>query len=331
MIIKKEMEFIRKSWAVLKQTVLNFFQDDSFSYASSIAFYTIFSLPAILIISLSVGAVVYERDVVQQELINQIGRLIGHESAAEIEKILINAALDSTGTVARVVGIATLIFSATTVFVSLQTSLNKIWGIKPKPERGFVKYLLDRLLSLAMVISIGFLLLVSLIIDTVVVVLQTGLSKVLAGWTLYVVTGLNILISLALITLVFAMLFKVLPDAKIKWRDVWVGAIVTTVLFTAGKYLIGFYLGNSSLNSAYGAAGSLVIILIWVYYSTVIFLFGAELTSVYAEKSGSEITPYHHAVKFQLVEVEKDVENGKTVISDQQSRHEEPVTVDVKS
>ena len=135
------MKVLRNSWDVLKQTVINFFEDDDFSYASSIAFYTIFSLPAILIISISIGATVYERDIVQEELINQVGRLIGKESAADVEEILINAALDSTGTFAKVVGIITLIFSATTVFISLQTSLNKIWGIKPKPERGLVKYI----------------------------------------------------------------------------------------------------------------------------------------------------------------------------------------------
>jgi membrane protein len=325
------MNVLRKAWRIFKRTVLNFIEDDSFSYASSIAFYTIFSLPAILIISLSIGAAFYERDVVQKELINQVARLIGQDSAANIEDILMNAALDSTGTFAKIVGIATLIFSATTVFISLQTSLNKIWGIKPKPERGFVKYIIDRLLSLAMVMSIGFLLLVSLVFDAILVIVQNGLAKVLADWTLYVVTILNVAISLALITLIFAMMFKVLPDAKIKWRDVWVGSIVTTVFFALGKYLIGFYLGNSSVNSAYGAAGSLVIILIWVYYSTVIFLFGAELTSVYAEETGSEITPYHHAVKVQMVEVEKDVENGKTIVTAQQVRHEQPVSVDVKS
>jgi membrane protein len=325
------MGILRNVWDVLKQTVLNFIQDDSFSYASSIAFYTIFSLPAILIISLSVGATFYEREMVQEELVNQVSRLIGDKSAAEIETILANAVVDSTGPLAKIVGIATLIFSATTVFISLQTSVNKIWGIKPKPERGFIKYLLDRLLSLAMVISIGFLLLVSLIIDTALVVVQQGLAKIFAGWTLHFVTALNIVVSLSLITLIFALLFKVLPDAKIKWRDVWVGAAVTTALFTLGKYLIGFYLGNSSFNSAYGAAGSLVVLLIWVYYSTVIFLFGAELTSVYAEKRGSEITPYHHAVKVQLVEVEKDLENGKTVVTEKKVRHETPVSVEVKT
>ncbi|HZB13604.1 MAG TPA: YihY/virulence factor BrkB family protein [Chryseolinea sp.] len=325
------MNFLRSTWDIIKQTVLNFFQDDSFSYASSIAFYTIFSLPAILIISLSIGSTFYERDVVQQELVNQVARLIGEKSAADVEQILINAALDSTGTVAKIVGIATLIFSATTVFISLQTSLNKIWGIKPKPERGIVKYLLDRLLSLAMVISIGFLLLVSLVFDTVLVVFQNSLTKVLAGWALYLVTAVNIIVSLGLITVIFAILFKVLPDAKIKWKDVWVGAVVTTAFFALGKYLIGFYLGNSSVNSAYGAAGSLVIILIWVYYSTVIFLFGAELTSVYAEKLGSDITPYHHAVKVQVVEVEREPDTGKATVTHQEARHEEPVSVNVKS
>jgi membrane protein len=325
------MKFLRTAWAILKQTVLNFFQDDSFSYASSIAFYTIFSLPAILIISLSVGATFYERDVVQRELINQIARLVGTESASDIEEILINATMDSTGTIAKIVGVATLIFSATTVFISLQTSINKIWGIKPKPQRGFIKYLIDRLLSLAMVITLGFLLLVSLIIDTMLMVFQNGMAKIMAGWALYIVSAMNIFISLAFITLIFAMMFKVLPDAKIKWRDVWVGSLVTTALFTAGKYLIGFYLGNSSVNSAYGAAGSLVVILIWVYYSTVIFLFGAELTSVYAEKTGSEITPYHHAVKVQMIELEKDQEKGgEVVVSDQQARHEQPLSVDIK-
>jgi membrane protein len=324
------MKFLKSAWAILKQTVLNFFQDDSFSYASSIAFYTIFSLPAILIISLSVGATFYEREVVQEELINQVARLIGPKSAADIEEILINATMDSTGTIAKIIGVATLVFSATTVFISLQTSINKIWGIKPKPERGFIKYIVDRLLSLAMVITLGFLLLVSLIIETVLMIVQNGMAKVFAGWTLYFVSALNICISLAFITLIFAMMFKVLPDAKIKWKDVWVGSLVTTALFTAGKYLIGFYLGNSSVNSAYGAAGSLVIILIWVYYSTVIFLFGAELTSVYAEKTGSEITPYHHAVKVQMIEIEKDQEKGEVVVSDQQARHEEPLSVDIK-
>ncbi len=315
------IRFLRASWNILKATVKNFFDDDSMSYASSIAFYTIFSLPAILIIALSIGTAFYERTVVQAELLSQVGRLIGPESAREMGEILSNATFDATSTFAKVVGIVTLIFSATTVFISLQTSLNKIWGIKPKPKRGLVKFALNRLLSLAMVASVGFLLLVSLVIDAMLVLFQSLLTRFLEGVTLYVLQGVNIVISLVILTIIFGLLFKVLPDARIKWRDVWVGALVTTTLFSIGKYLIGFYLGNSSFNSAYGAAGSLVIILVWVYYSTVIFLFGAELTSVYTEQTGSKITPYDTAVKIQVVELEKNENNETTAVTKAPIRH----------
>jgi membrane protein len=296
---------VHSTWGILKETVKDFFHDDSFSYASSIAFSTIFSLPAILIIALAVGSAFYQRNVVQEELVSQVGNLIGPQTSKEVESILAQAAFDSTGWWAKTVGIITLIVSATTVFMTLQNSLNKIWGIKPKPSRGWVKYIVNRLLSLAMVISFAFVLLVSLVVDTVLVVFQKMLARVMEGFTLYLVTGLNLLVSLAIITVIFGLLFKVLPDAKIKWSHVWVGALITTLLFTLGKYLIGFYLGNSSFNSAYGAAGSLVIILLWVYYSTVIFLFGAELTSVYAKFKGAAIQPYSNAVKVQLIELEK--------------------------
>jgi membrane protein len=296
-------KFYMSSWTILKKTVSNFFDDDSFTYAASIAFSTIFSLPAILIISLSIGATFYERNVVQDELLNQVGALIGKQSAKEIENILANAAIQTDSTFARVVGIVTLIFSATTVFVALQSGLNKIWQVKSKPQHGFIKFIINRLLSFAMVISIGFVLLVSLLIDTLLVVFQGIMSKIFEGVTLYIVTGINIVLALTFIAVIFALLFKILPDAKIRWRDVWVGAMITTGLFTIGKYLIGFYLGNSTINTAYGAAGSLVIILIWVYYSTVIFLFGAELTFVYAQNLGHKVEPYDTAVKVKEIEI----------------------------
>lgn len=295
--------------------------DDSMAYASSIAFYTIFSLPAVLIIALAVGTAFYEKQVVEEELLSQVERLIGSSSAKEVRQILAQATFDATSTFAKVIGIATLVFSATTVFISLQTTLNKIWGIKPKPKRGLLKFALNRLLSLAMVATIGFLLLVSLVIDAILVAFQGVLSRLLEGITLYIVNIINIAISLGLVTVIFALLFKVLPDARIKWRDVWVGAIITTVLFTIGKFLIGFYLGNSSFNSAYGAAGSLVVILVWVYYSTVIFLFGAELTSVYTEEVGRRIEPYDTAVKVQVVELEKNADNQTTAVSESPLRH----------
>jgi len=293
------------TWGIVKETVSEFLDDDSFSYASSIAFSTIFSLPAILIIALYIASTFYERKVVQDELINQVSRLVGPDTAGEINTILLQAAIDKSNWWANTVGFVTLLISATTVFMSLQSSLNKIWGIKPKPKRGWVKYLFNRLISLAMVMGFGFILLVSLIVDTVLVVFQDIVSRILAGATLYFVTAINLLISLGFVTVIFGLLFKVLPDARIKWRHVWVGALITTFLFTLGKYLIGFYIGNSSFNSAYGAAGSLVVILLWVYYSTVIFLFGAEFTQVYAKFSGAAIQPYSNAVRIQTVEVDK--------------------------
>jgi membrane protein len=298
-------KFAKSTWGILKQSVVSFVEGDSFTHASSIAFYTIFSLPAILLISLSMGSTLFERTDVQRELISQVGSLIGQSSALEIENILLNAARNTDTWFARTVGIITLVLSATSVFLSLQISINQIWKIKPKPKKGFIKFIINRLLSLAMVISIGFVLMVSLVVDTVLVMFQEKLADNFGGITLSIVTGLNITASLLFIAVLFGLMFKMLPDAKIKWRDVWVGSLVTTALFTGGKFLIGLYLGSSSLTSAYGAAGSLVIILVWVYYSALIFLFGAELTYVYTKEVGSGIEPYSHAVRVETIEIEK--------------------------
>jgi membrane protein len=313
--------FFLTAWTILRKTIVNFYEDDSMSYASSIAFYTIFSMPAILIIALSIGTTFYERNVVQEELINQVERLIGMNSEKEITEIITNARLDSTSAFAKSVGIVTLIFSATTVFASLQSSLNKIWGIKPKPGKGIVKFVVNRLLSLAMVAVMGFLLLVSLVVDASLAIFQGFLSRIMEGFALHILNATNIVISFTIITVIFALVFKVLPDANVKWRDVWLGAIVTTVLFTIGKFFIGFYLGNSTFGSAYGAAGSLVIILVWIYYSTIIVLFGAELTSVYTEEIGERIKPTDTAVKVQQIEIEKNEKNETTSVNKAPLRH----------
>lgn len=296
------------SWAIAKNTVSDFFRNDSFSYAASIAFSTIFSLPGILIIALSIGATVYEKDVVQTELTNQIGALIGRESTLEIEKIIQNAAVDISSVTARFIGIATMLFSATTVFVALQSSLNNMWGIKAKPQKSWLKYIFNRLLSFAMVVSFGFVLMVSLLIDTILVIFRNVTARFLNGLTTYIIDAVNITISFFIVVAIFALLFKVLPDARVRWRDVWAGAFITSLLFTVGKFLIGFYIGNSTINSAYGAAGSLVVILIWVYYSTVIFLLGTAFTSAYSTASGRPILPYEHAVRFKIVEISNDTQ-----------------------
>lgn len=291
------------SWAFIKKTFINFLEHDSFSHASSIAFSTIFSLPAVLIIALSMASLFYEKQTVQDELLQQFEGLIGNGSAKEIEQIIQNSTGDTNSIAAGIIGLAILLFSATTVFIALQSSLNNLWGIRPKPQKNWVKFIVNRLLSFALVMSFGFVLLVSLLIDALLVIFQNFISQILHGTMTSLITGINLIISLLTITFIFALLFKLLPDAKIRWRDLWVGSIITALLFTAGKYVIGLYLGNSGFHSVYGAAGSFVVILIWVYYSTIIFLFGAELTFEYANEFGRPIEPYEHAVRFKIVEL----------------------------
>jgi membrane protein len=266
----------------------------------------------VLLITISIGATFYEHNVVRDGLTQQIGQLIGESSAKEIEKILMNASMEGDrSVVARIVGIAALIISGTTVFMSLQLSINKVWSVRAKPKRGLLKYVVDRLLSLAMIISIGFILLVSLVIETLIVFLRDFLEGKLGGLSVYLFSGMSILLSVLIVSIIFGLMFMILPDAKIKWRDVWVGSLITGILFSLGKYLIGFYLGTSSLNTAYGAAGSLVIILLWVYYSAIIFLYGAKLTYAYAEVYHRKIVPNPNAVRVETVEMEKD-KSGKT-------------------
>lgn len=293
---------------ILKDSVQAFAKSDSMTYAASTAFYTIFSMPAVLIILINIGAAFYNEGTVREELLAQISKLSGAESAATIDSIIYNATIDSDGFWARLVAIIVLAFSATTVFVSLQNSINHIWHIKSKPERGLLKFIINRLLSFSMVASIGFILLVSLVVDALIVVFFNHLSEIFQGASFYLTTITNFVFTQALMVVIFGLMFKILPDANVKWRSVWMGAIVTMVLFALGKYLIGFYLGNSEIGSAYGTAGSLVVILVWVYYSVIIFLFGASITYYIAERTGRGIRPIKQAVKIQIVEVEDEPE-----------------------
>lgn len=298
------MKLIKRYLNLFKEAFIKFFEGDPMGQSASIAFYTIFSMPAILLISMVIAGYFYEDQEVKQTILEQIQNLFGQQSAEQVAKIMENASQNASTTLAKIIGIGTLLFSATTVFISLQNSLNSIWGIKPKPKQEIVSFIMNRLLSLAMVISIGFLLLVSLVIDALIVIFNNLIEDLLSGYALYIISGVNLIISMSIITLIFAMIFKILPDAKIKWRDVWVGAIVTTVLFTLGKYLIGLYLGASTLASAYGAAGSLVLLLVWVYYSVLIMLFGAGFTFVYSRDIGDKIRPAKDAVLVKTKEVE---------------------------
>jgi membrane protein len=258
--------------------------------AAALAYYTVFSLAPILVISIAVAGLVFGQEAAEGNIVGQISGLIGRESALALEAMIAAARAPSSSIAATALGIATLLFGATGVFGELQDSLNTVWGVKPKPGRGFIRLLKTRFISFTMVLGIGFLLLVSLVVSAVISALGAWVSSLLPLPEL-VMQAINLTVSIAVVALLFAMIFRFLPDVEIGWRDVWVGALFTAVLFGIGKLAIGLYLGKSSLASSYGAAGALVVILVWVYYSAQILFFGAELTRAWAYQHGSRIAP----------------------------------------
>ncbi|MBR9916653.1 YihY/virulence factor BrkB family protein [bacterium] len=273
-----------KYWKIFKKTLSEYGVQDAMNYSSSIAFYLIFSLPAILIITIYIAGSVYEDQVVRDSLLEQFNNFFGQQSAEAIDKILRNVNEASDSVINQIIGFLTLIVSATTVFVSLQDGINKVWGIVAKPDSNLYRLLKNRLLSLAMAVSVGFLLLVSLVIEASLNFFDSKVIEIFSESEFYIANIISFSFSVIVTTSVFACLFKIIPDAEVKWKNVWMGAVITTVLFGVGKYMMGFYLGVSSFGSVYGAAGSLVILLTWIFYSSMIVLFGAQYTAVYSKE-----------------------------------------------
>lgn len=298
------MTWLKEIWIISKETFNNFFTRDPMNSSASIAFYTIFSLPAILIIMLRVAGSVFGEQAVSGELYYRIKELIDPDSAEQVQRIIQNAAVSESDIIATIVGVVILCFSATTVFISLQFGLNSIWGVKAKPAKGWIKYVVNRVLSLGMVITLGFLLLVSLLLEASIEIFSEYLISILPAVTFYLIRLLNFILSILLTAMVFALIFKFLPDAVIYWRDVWVGALITTLLFMLGRVLIRIYLSNSDHSETYEAAGSLVAILLWVYYSSLIVLLGAQFTQVYSKRHGKMIVPCKNAVMVEEREID---------------------------
>jgi len=278
---------------------------------AALAYYSMFSLAPLLLIVVGVVSLVFGEQAARGEILGQIQNTVGGPAAAAIEQVLKNANQSGTGPMATVIGIVVLLFGASGVFVELQDSLNTIWKVKPRPGLGLWALVRDRLLSFSVILGTGFLLIVSLVVSAGLEALRQFAAPFAAqlpgGPWLWLV--LNLLLSFALLGLLFAMIYRLLPDVEIAWGDVWFGALVTTVLFTLGKYLIGLYLAHSSLTSAFGAAGSVLVILAWVYYSAQIFLFGAALTRVHAIHRGSHIVPSPNA---EPVTAEDRAQQGMT-------------------
>jgi membrane protein len=284
------MKFFRETWAIFKAAGTDWMADRADQLGAALAFYSILSVAPLLIVAIAIAATAFGEEAARGELVSQIQGMVGAEGAQAVQAMLKHARRPGAGVLATILGIITLLFGATGVFGQLQSSLNQIWDVAPRPGRGIWGVVRDRLLSLAMVGGAGFLLLVSLVMSTVIAAMSHFLSTQFPGADMVWQRGSD-LVSLLMITLILALIYRYLPDAKVAWRDVVVGAIVTALLFTVGKLLIGIYLGRSALGSAYGAAGSFVVLIVWIYYSSQIIFFGAELTQAYARRDGQPIVP----------------------------------------
>ncbi|HEY9526780.1 MAG TPA: YihY/virulence factor BrkB family protein, partial [Anaerolineales bacterium] len=291
---------------LLKLTYQGWKEDKASRLSAALAYYTIFSLaPMLLIIIAVTGFFFGQRDIVQTQVMNQIEGLVGAEGKAFVSDLLTSASNPAKGILATLVGIITLLFGALGVFNELHNALNTIWEVREEETKGFIesikKVLFSRLLSFSMILGIGFLLLVSLVISAALSAVQETIGNAIPVSEI-LLQLVNLVISIGVITVLFALIFKFLPDAEIAWRDVWLGAFVTAVLFSLGKFFIGIYLGNSTVTSSFGAAGSLVLLLLWIYYSAQILLFGAEFTEVYSNQFGSKIVPEGAAMHSQVTE-----------------------------
>jgi membrane protein len=280
------MKVIFEAWKLLKETILSFINDEALSRGAAIAFYTVTSIAPVLLIVIAIAGLAFGRDAAQNAIITQLGGLMGEQTAAVLQSAVASAAGKSSGILATVIGIITLIVTASGVFGEMQSALNVIWKAKPRGTT-VSRLIRARATSLGLVAALGFLLAVSLAVSAVLTAFGGYLNSVLPFGKL-ILTALNVVISLALLSILFAAIYKVLPDRALQWRDVLLGSIITAVLFTIGKTLIGWYIGSSAIASSYGAAGGLIVLLLWIYYSAQTFLFGAEITKSYANLHGSK-------------------------------------------
>lgn len=284
-----------RAWSFANDVVTSFFDQSPFQLAAALSFYTLLSLSPLVLVVVSVAGLVWGQEAVREQLVSEVDRLAGSAGADSVRLVLQNVENPKQNRISVAIGLATLLFGAATVFGQLQTSLNQIWNVKAVPTSRVIWSLIrTRLLSMALVLAVGFVLLVSLILSAALAGLHGYLSQTMPkGGAIW--EGVNLAVSLVVISLLIAAIYRVLPDVNIGWRYVWTGAFVTAVLFGVGKLLIGLYLGHASIGSAYGAAGSLVVFLVWVYYSSLILFLGAEITQVYARRRGAWITPEEHA------------------------------------
>ncbi len=301
-------DFFKSLPKILLATFKSFSNDRGMKLSASLAYYTIFSLGPLLLLLMSLASIFFGEEAIQGQIFGEMKGLIGASAAAQVQEIIKNISIEEKTNFALAVSIVTLVVGATTVFIEIQDSLNMIWKLKAKPKKGWLAFLKNRLLSSSLIISIGFLLIVSLIVNGAVQALMDVIARYFGEGTDIIVLVVNFVITFVVIAVLFGIIFKFLPDAKIKWRHVRSGAIFTAILFIIGRYLIGIYIEQTATESTYGAAGSIIVLLVWIYYSAVILYIGAEFTQVFTEAHGGHIEPAPYAVHVEEKEVEHEVD-----------------------
>lgn len=303
----KKTSFFKDTFAILKSTVSGFMDEDCLKYSASLAYYTIFSIGPILVLVISLAGLFFGEDAIQGKVFSEMKGLVGASAAQQIQEVIVNLKLSGKSSTALIVSIVTLLVGATTVFGDMQNSINRIWHVRAKPKRGWVKLIKDRLLSSSLVIGLGFLLMVTLLVNGVILAFTGRLQQYFPDLTVFFMDAINFVVSFGVIFLLFSIIFRTLPDVEIAWKTVRSGAFFTAILFIIGRLCIGFYLQTSGTESAYGAAGALVLVLLWVYYTAAILYFGAVYTREYALANGIPIKPAEYAVYVEEQERERDV------------------------
>jgi len=303
---ERNTSFFANCFGLLKQTGKEFFEDKAPQLGAALAYSTVFSLAPLILVLLAIVGVIFRDDPAGtwNKITEQMSYFLDPSAVQVVQSIAQKASEPGKSTIATIIGVALAIFGASGVFGQLQDALNTIWGVKAKPGGGIWGFLRNRFLSFAMVAGVCFLLLVSLTLESLLKAFSHYVQSVLPGG-LTVAMSVYLIFDFAVIVVLFTMIFRFLPDAKVQWRDVWIGAVMTAILFGIGKWLLGLYLGSGAAGSAYGPASSLITLLLWIYYSSQILLFGAEFTQVYADRAGREVKPDEHAVRVETKEVEK--------------------------
>lgn len=287
---------IKNVYSYLKQVFTEFAEDNILKYSASLAYYTVFSIAPLLIIIISIFGALFGREAIQGDVYKQIKGLVGNDAAVQIQDTIKNIHLSGNNIFATVIGVVILLIGATGIFGEVQDSLNKIWGLRIKTRKTWWKLIINRLLSFSLIVSVGFVMMVSLLLSAIVSAFGKFLARYFSEFSVVLVQMIDNVLTFIVTTFLFSLMFKMLPDAKIKWKDVLIGGLITSVFFTLGKLAIGYYLGSSNIANVYGAAGSIMIIMVWVYYSSIILYLGAEFTKVYAKLYGGKIFPNEYAV-----------------------------------